>query len=211
MPEDPRQKLLEIAGQKFAERGFDGTNVREITEAAGMSVASVNYYFRSKEDLYIEAVRHAGLSCDLLTPFPEWGPEIPPETRLWDFIHVFLLRLLRTDTPPWHRLLIMREIAEPRPGACEAFVHSYVVPSFRILNAILAQLTPPDLPVEEIHLLGSSIVGQALHYHHARHVLPLLFEESPGYDIRRLTDHIWRFSLAAIRSLFPQTSEGRVL
>ena len=60
-PDDPRQRLLETAGQIFAEKGFDGATVREICRRAGVNIAAVNYYFRDKERLYIEAVKEATL------------------------------------------------------------------------------------------------------------------------------------------------------
>jgi AcrR family transcriptional regulator len=208
--EDPRDRLLEIAGRKFAEKGFDATNVREITEAAGMNVASVNYHFGSKEELYVEAVRHAARTCEQITPTPTWEAGVPAEQRLRDFVRSFLLRILRDDVPAWHRHLIMREIADPRPGACEEFVRNFVKPTFAVLQGILRELTPASTPQETLHLVGASIVGQCLHYHHARHILPLLLGEAEcrKYDIDRLTDHVWRFSLAAVRGLFPGRGHG---
>ena len=211
MSDDPRQRLLETAGRKFAEKGFDATNVREITEAAGMSVAAVNYHFRSKEELYVEAVRHAARACEQVTPHPSWPPGVPAERRLRDFVRAFLTRLLRDDVPDWHRHLIMREVADPRPGACEEFVRGFVRPSFEMLQVILRELTPDGTPMEALHLMGSSIVGQCLHYHHARHVLRLLVgpQEFQGYGIDRLTDHVTSFSLAAVRGMTREASGGR--
>jgi AcrR family transcriptional regulator len=202
--------LIEVAGHKFAEKGFDATNVREITEAAGMNVASVNYHFGSKEELYIEAVRHAARLCEQITPLPVWPAGVPAEQRLRDFVRAFLTRLLREDVPVWHRLLIMREVAEPRPGACEEFVRGFVKPMFETLQGLLRELTPADTSEEALTLAGSSIVGQCLHYHHARHVLRQLFgeEQYKRFDLERLTDHVWRFSLAAVRGLFPKREPG---
>jgi AcrR family transcriptional regulator len=209
-PDDPRQRLLETAGRKFAEKGYDATNVREITEAAGMNVASVNYHFRSKEELYVEAVRHAANTCLQLTPMPTWPAGVPAEKRLRDFIRAFLMRLLRDDVPEWHRHLIMREVIDPRPGACEQFVRDFVRPTFEVLQGILRELTPAGTPQEQLFLIGSSVVGQCLHYHHARHVLRLLVgqQEYQRYDLDRLTDHIWRFSLAALRGLAREQRGG---
>jgi AcrR family transcriptional regulator len=49
--QDARERILAAAEQLYAERGVDKTSTREITAAAGVNVASVNYYFRSKEAL----------------------------------------------------------------------------------------------------------------------------------------------------------------
>ena len=49
---DTRQRLLEAAGQVFAEKGFDRATGKEITELAGTNTAAVNYYFGGIEGLY---------------------------------------------------------------------------------------------------------------------------------------------------------------
>jgi AcrR family transcriptional regulator len=52
---------LIVAGRNlFAQRGFDGTSVRAITEKAGVNLGSVTYHFGSKGGLY-GAVLEAGL------------------------------------------------------------------------------------------------------------------------------------------------------
>jgi AcrR family transcriptional regulator len=208
--EDTRKRLLDAAGELFAERGFAATNVRDITASAGTNIAAVNYHFGNKEHLYIEAVRHAARSCDLEAPMPKWSEETPPERRLRDFIRAFLGRILRSDTPAWHRLLIFREVAQPRPGACEEFVREFVRPTFEVLLGILRDMVPPSVRGPALNMLGGSIVGQCLHYHHARHVIILLVgeDEFDGYDIDRLTDHVWRFSVAALHGLYPTTAKG---
>ena len=68
----------------------------------------------------------------------------------------------------------------------------------------------PVLSDFDLHLLGGSIVGQCLHYHHSRHIIPLLVgeEESAAYTLDRLTEHLVRFSLAAIRGMYPQGADG---
>jgi AcrR family transcriptional regulator len=53
---DIREKLLDVAERLFAQNGIAETTVRAITGEAGVNVAAVNYYFRSKEDLYREVI-----------------------------------------------------------------------------------------------------------------------------------------------------------
>ena len=50
-----RDKILDAAEILFAEKGFDGTSVRAITEKAGVNLAALNYHFGSKSGL-IEAL-----------------------------------------------------------------------------------------------------------------------------------------------------------
>jgi AcrR family transcriptional regulator len=63
-----RQRLLDAAERLFAQRGFHGVSIRDITGAAGVDVALANYHFGSKQGL-LEAVfdRRAGeLNADRL-------------------------------------------------------------------------------------------------------------------------------------------------
>ncbi len=54
-----REKLILSAEALFAERGFEGVSVRDISSAAGVNSALVGYYFRGKEGLLSEVyMRH---------------------------------------------------------------------------------------------------------------------------------------------------------
>jgi AcrR family transcriptional regulator len=49
---EARARILDSAESLFSERGFYGTSVRDITDHAGVRLASVNYHFTSKETLF---------------------------------------------------------------------------------------------------------------------------------------------------------------
>jgi AcrR family transcriptional regulator len=53
-----RQALLEAASRQFAERGFEGTSMRDVARAAGVDQALVYRYFGSKGALNEEVHRH---------------------------------------------------------------------------------------------------------------------------------------------------------
>jgi len=43
--------ILRIAAQTFAEQGFEGTSIRDISRATGISLSGLYYYFESKQKL----------------------------------------------------------------------------------------------------------------------------------------------------------------
>lgn len=47
------ERIREAAKRVFLEKGFDGATSRDIAEAASINIALTNYYFRSKEKLFI--------------------------------------------------------------------------------------------------------------------------------------------------------------
>src|ERR1700761_5024267 len=48
---DKREHILVTAEELFANKGFDGTSVRDIAQQAGVNLAMISYYFGSKEKL----------------------------------------------------------------------------------------------------------------------------------------------------------------
>jgi AcrR family transcriptional regulator len=52
-----KQRILDAAEQLFAEHGFDGVSLRQITAAAGVELALANYHFGPKTELYIAVIR----------------------------------------------------------------------------------------------------------------------------------------------------------
>ena len=48
---DKQIQIIKTAELLFAERGFDGTSVRDIAHEAGVNIAMISYYFGSKEKL----------------------------------------------------------------------------------------------------------------------------------------------------------------
>ena len=51
------EKILEAASKVFTEKGFSGTRTRDIAEHAGINLALLNYYFRSKEKLFEQVMK----------------------------------------------------------------------------------------------------------------------------------------------------------
>jgi len=55
---DTKQRILEAAMNLFAVKGFDGTSIRDIAKLAEVNVASLNYHFRTKENLRQEMLEY---------------------------------------------------------------------------------------------------------------------------------------------------------
>lgn len=48
---DTAERILSAAARLFADRGYDGTSVKDICESAGVNIAAINYHFESKDNL----------------------------------------------------------------------------------------------------------------------------------------------------------------
>lgn len=59
MPEARRSELVDAAYREIAESGFEGLRTREVAAVVGVNVATLHYYFPTKEDLIRAVVGHA--------------------------------------------------------------------------------------------------------------------------------------------------------
>jgi AcrR family transcriptional regulator len=196
--DETQQRLLGAAGEVFAEKGFEGGTVREICKRAGANTAAVNYYFRDKERLYIEAVKHAVCGPPEGTPL-DWPEGTPPAEKLRDFIRFHVARLMDRNKPAWHARLMMRELTQPS-AACAELVRDYIEPKSKILLGILRELLPPGTPRGKCFLTAFSIVGQCHFYCSHKPIIQLLLgaDEYRRLDPLTLADHVTEFSLKAL-------------
>jgi TetR/AcrR family transcriptional regulator, regulator of cefoperazone and chloramphenicol sensitivity len=204
--DDTRTRLLQAAGRVFAAKGFEAATVREICRLAEVgNIAAVNYYFRDKETLYLESVKHA-YTCRLARmPRPQWPAGTPAAVKLRDFIRGFLEALMDDPQPTWQLELMMRELAHPS-AACVDFVRDLARPNFDLVLSILDEMVPPDTSTTRRHLIGLSIIGQCIYHRLARPIVGLLVgaEEFRSYDAAHLAEHIAGFSLAALGAAPPE-------
>jgi TetR/AcrR family transcriptional regulator, regulator of cefoperazone and chloramphenicol sensitivity len=203
---DPtKARLLEAAGEEFAEKGFEGATVRAICDRAGTNLAAVNYHFGDKEQLYEQAVLHAH-RCGPGMPLDLSGSGSPAD-QLRDYVATFLSHVVALKSPTWHQTLMLREMVNPT-RASEVLVRETIRPRFELLCGIVRQLCPVA-DDRRVRALAFSVVGQCLHYKLTRPISERLvgLEAFEALDMDYLTDHITRFTLAALGVSAPFDSE----
>ncbi|MGH8046965.1 MAG: CerR family C-terminal domain-containing protein, partial [Chthoniobacterales bacterium] len=196
----PRERLLDAAGEVFAERGFDGATIREITRQAGVNLAAVNYYFRDKDELYAATLRHAHTAaCSL--PYDDEAT-MTPEQRLYVFVENLLRRFLDPLRPRWHGQLMAREMAQPTRIFDQVIAEAFR-PKCEWLRRALTELCGGRFQGVELDYVATSIIGQCTFYRQNRHIIQQIFPGLLAADdlIERLARHITEFSLAAIRHM----------
>lgn len=196
-----RERLLEAAGEVFAERGFRDATVRDICARAGANVAAVNYHFGDKEGLYMAALEQCRMHSMALSS-ADFGASAPgtPEDRLAAFVRQFVMRLLDRGRPTWHAKLISREMIEPT-AALDMLIERSIGPQWRAITSIVGEMLGRPADDMAVVMCAASVVGQCLHHHHCREVtlrlLPGVMDQ-PGV-IEALVKHITEFSIAGVR------------
>ena len=202
-----KQRVLESACRLFAEKGYRDTTVQEICEQANANIAAVNYYFRDKETLYIEALRYA---CELASqayPLDGGLPEAaPPEEHLRAHVEANVRRILSDGPSSYFPRMRVKEMAEPT-AAHRTLMKEIMRPFREHLEGVLVELLGDDADVKLCRLCALSVFSQFLILGFGRASRARLFKarrKSRPPSVEDLIDHITRFSLAGIRAMREQ-------
>ena len=151
-----RDAILDSAEQLFAQRGHENTSMRQITGAAGVNLAAVNYHFGSKEAL-VQAVLKRRLAVvnserlrllDELQARAEGKPLKPSQ-----IVDAFFGTLLRLAANPDHAgknflPLLERTMTDPAGFLRALLAEEYADVIERYRQALFEAL--PDVPRAEI-------------------------------------------------------------
>lgn len=162
---ETRDRILDAAERLFAAHGFDGTSMRQITEAAGVNLAAVNYHFGSKEDLYAQVfVRRIvpinARRVELLEQAAALAGDHPvPLAAIFDsFIRpVFEL----TEGAPSFLRLLARNVGAPPPFMAQV-METQFRPMIQRYGKFLRDALP-HLPPKTLFWRMHFVVGATLH------------------------------------------------
>lgn len=205
---DTKRKILEAAEVEFAENGYGGASVREITRRANVNLAAINYHFGNKESLYKEMVRNRieplnRKRIDMLEKALEANDHFPlPLEQVVEFLVRPILTELMTDDGDDFRFLrvIGRGLSEG-----QAFMRDF---HRELLQEIVAKYTAAisdslrnpgfEKVAYGMHLLSCTILGSMMQ--HAR--LELV---SAGridlHDVDGLCQHLVAYLSGGLRAV----------
>lgn len=171
-----REQILDTAEIDFADRGYAGTSLREISTATGVTQALITYYFGTKQQLFEQVFLRRALFISsermrLLTELRQTSKQITLEQVIRTFLEPMLelrksaggkafIRLharLHTEPP---------EISYPlRSQAYDESMQAYI-------QAL--QATLPNLPAKDIYWRATLMVGAYLYAFSDAHRLEIL-------------------------------------
>lgn len=188
-----KQRITDIAGQLFAQKGYTEVTVADIARACGIAAGTMYHYFESKDDLmiYIDRTRFVVL---------EERIEQMHFSSFDEKLHFYLtewFRVVGADdvnlSRSWYHLAIDRKV--PCPSDENRMDVDIKCISRYLREGIKEKCLVPDTPVERIATdLVFSMYGASLNRCIALH----------GYDIlpwsREFIDHVLALHLSPYRT-----------
>jgi TetR/AcrR family transcriptional regulator, regulator of cefoperazone and chloramphenicol sensitivity len=205
-----REKLLEAAGEVFAERGYYNATIREICRKAGANVAAVNYTFGDKLGLYTEVLRLSKRAPEMARLTEVMDAAGSPQELLRNLIRVRLVSLCGGKGPNWGFRIMMHEFSQPTPAMTRVIDEEMRPVYKRVLKAVGEIIgRPPEH--EKTRLCNNSIIGQVLFYTFS---LPVLSRLQPELKLTpeqlgRIAEHVADFSLTALKGMAQSKEEPK--
>src|SRR5690606_15674687 len=151
-----RKSILNAAETLFVKAGYDATSLRQITSAASVNLASINYHFGSKEEL-VRAVlkrRLEWINRERIRLLDELEKAAAPSSvKPSLLVDAFFGTLLRHASDPEHDAnifmrLLERTMTDPSNFIKTLFAQEYVEVVSRYKAAFVRAM--PDVPEAEI-------------------------------------------------------------
>ena len=199
---DVRRRLLDAASEEFAEKGYESATVRDIVARAHANLNSVNYYFGSKQELYVEVMRHQVALSEAAHPLLVRDP--PPGDDPAVALRAAVRRLVTFLLDPHSLLprLYALELVNPSPAFESAGGNASHQSA---LTGAVRALLGPDADPRLVARCVRTVYSQCAYFMFVRKVMPRV---DPGFQpdartIDEITDHITEFSLGGLARLRP--------
>jgi AcrR family transcriptional regulator len=207
-----QDRLLDAAEELFCAHGFEATTIRDIAAAADCNIASINYYFGSKEKLYAEVWRRHLLlmrdtriaSIETIMSQNYGKPRL--EDLLTSYANAFVEPMVGQNRGRRFIKLMAREMIDQHLPH-NLFFDEMIIPVMTAFQKALIT-TCPGLDESKAQLVILSIVGQLMHIVHAT----TMFEQVdnpqlPKLDLTEAVNHVVRFSAAGIRAFAQEKAQ----
>lgn len=202
LTKNPRERILNAAEELFAQRGFEATSMRALTNAAKVNLASVNYYFGSKNKLITQVLDRGlrELNTERLKRLDalEKPPSPPTLEKILEALFLPAFQLFEDPHKAFFLRILCRAHYESKNSARALIEKEWEPISQRFCSAMKHSL--PDAPDKELYWRLHFAVGSMIHALSERQTLntPSGSLRQPE-DYQRIIERLIAFSAAGIR------------
>jgi TetR/AcrR family transcriptional regulator len=163
LPNDARARLFDAAVKEFAENGMAGARTDAIAKAAGVNIALLFYYFKSKEELYSAILEEMFAKWNAALMAPLHDASASPKERILKYVESYFDHAAASV---WRPRLVQQELMRSKHSpAIRKLLTKYVKPVFAEVTRVLEEgITGGsfrnDLDVENFIYSISGIVAQ---------------------------------------------------
>ncbi len=198
-PGSTKERILGAAELLFAQRGFDGASLRQLTAAAGVNLAAVNYHFGSKEKLIEQVFRRRldALNAQRLAALAKLADD--SDRTLEDVLAAYIrpaLELSHEGNGALFMRVLARAFAE-HDDTLRQFLSENYGHVMRQFTAEFARLLP-QLSKEELYWRIDLVTGALTHAMSGFGMIQRKRDVSEDAHREQTAQHLIRFAVAGL-------------
>jgi len=193
---EKQMRIMEAAEELFAEKGFDGTSVRDIAEEAGVNLAMISYYFGSKERLMESLFKYRGESIKLQLENMIENKELTSLQKVYALIDNYIDRIMKQQC--FHKILSRIQMVELK-GITTQLIHELKRTNQELVKKLIQEgqrrgefKKNIDVPLMIATLVGttSHLVTTQHYYRKLNNLESLTDEEFEKLIKKKLSHHL---------------------
>jgi len=155
-------QIMEAAEQLFAEIGFDGTSVRDISEKAGVNLAMISYYFGSKEKLMESLFVYRGHSITLQLESMLQNKQLSSLQKVYGLIDSYMDKIMKLQC--FHKIMSREQMVNVK-GATTKLIHDLKRKNQELVQQLITEgQKKGDFKKNiDVPLLMATLIGTTTH------------------------------------------------
>jgi AcrR family transcriptional regulator len=210
---DVRERILDVAEEQFAKRGFEAVSTRAVAREVGATPAMIHYYFNSKRELFdaVFARRADVVNKERMAALDAYeaaaGDAVTVEAAIAAFLRP-VLNKLDTGGPGWRNYLaLVAQVGNFHEWGGAVMTQSFDPVIQRLISIIRKAL--PDTPDEELywayHFLSGALL---LTLSETDRIDRLSKGKCRSTDIAAIEPRLVQFAAAGFRRVCDQQQDG---
>lgn len=189
-------QIMEAAEKLFADKGFEGTSVRDIADTAGVNLAMISYYFGSKEKLMESMFAYRSEFFKLQLESMVQNKDMEPMQKMEILIDHYMDKLLNQQC--FHRVMVREQMVNNN-----GFIAGQIIELKKRNQELIRQLIHEgqkkgvfkkhvDVPLMMMTMVGtvSQLITTQHYYRDINHLQSLSEEEFQKHIRKKLSQHL---------------------
>jgi AcrR family transcriptional regulator len=193
---DKQVQIMEAAEELFAEKGFDGTSVRDVANKAGVNLAMISYYFGSKEKLMESLFRYRGEFTKMQLVSMIENKQLSSLEKVYNLIDNYIARLIKQQC--FYKIMVREQMTDLK-GTMTQLIHELKKTNQELVKRLIHEgqrkgdfKKNVDIPLMMATLIGTTnhIVTTQHYYRKLNNLESLSEEEFQNHIKKKLSTHL---------------------
>ena len=189
-------QIMEAAEELFAEKGFDGTSVRDVAKEAGVNLAMISYYFGSKEKLMESLFKYRGEFIKMQLESMLENKKLSSLEKVYALIDNYIERIMKQQC--FHKIMAREQMVDLK-GTTTQLIHELKRTNQELVKKLIQEGQKKgdfkkniDVPLMMATLVGttSHLVTTQHYYKKLNNLESLSDEEFKKHIKKKLSNHL---------------------